>query len=291
VAGGGGGGDKASNTPPPSNPAPSVAQSGDGMSLKVPTGWSAAKDAPAVPGLDQPTALASSAGTVEFGKADASAANSTLLSTKLTSGAGVKEHGQAVELGDGVQAYRYPNLKIGDGRTATVYAVPTSNGVATLACVPGKGGEDALAPTCDAIATTFRTEDKALPVGPSKDYAAALTSALSKLDKQSASAQAALSKAKTRAQQANATDRLAAAYSGAAKTLGGVEVGPADTYTNTTLVNALRATGAAYKQAAKEARSKDRAGYKREGDKAAAEQAKVANAIAGLSIAGYDVQS
>src|SRR5262249_21045258 len=94
----------------------------------------------------------------------------------------------------------------------------------------------------------------------------------------------------TRGQQANATDRLAAAYSGAAKTLDGLNLSPADVVANTGLVDALRATGAAYKQAAKEARSKDRAGYKREGDKAAAAQKGVADAIAGLQAAGYDVQ-
>jgi serine/threonine protein kinase len=289
---GGSGGDSSPKTPPPSNPAPSVAASGAGMSLKVPAGWSAAKAAPAVPGLSEPTSLAGSAGsTVEFGKADDSATNSTLLPTDLRVAAGNKR-GAAVDLGEGVQAYRYPNLKIGDGRTATVYAVPTSSGVATLACVPAKGGEDAFAPTCDAIATTFRIQDgKPFPVGPSKEYAGQLSSTLGRLDKQSASAKSALSKAKTRKQQANATDRLAAAYSGAAKKLGGLDLSPADVLANTTLVDALRATGAAYKQAAKEARSKDRAGYKREGDKAAAAQADIAKAIAGLSAAGYDVQS
>jgi hypothetical protein len=65
---------------------------------------------------------------------------------------------------------------------------------------------------------------------------------------------------------------------------------PADVFANTGLVDALRATGAAYKQAAKEARSKDRAGYKREGDKAVAAQKTVADAIARLQNAGYDVQ-
>jgi serine/threonine protein kinase len=289
---GGGGGDSSSNTPPPSNPAPRVAASSAGMSLKVPTGWSAPANIPAVPGLNAPTALASaSGGTIEFGRADESAANSTLLPDDLRLAAGNKR-GTPVDLGDGVQAYRYPNLKIGGGRTATVFSVPTSDGVATLACVPAKGGEEAFAPTCDAIATTFRIQGgKPFPVGPSKDYADRLSSALGKLDKQRSSAQAALGKAKTRAQQANATDRLAAAYSGAAKTLGGLDLSPADTLANANLVSALRATGAAYKKAAKEARSKDRAGYKREGDKAAAAQTDVAKHIAGLAAAGYDVQS
>jgi hypothetical protein len=291
VAGGGGGGSK--TTPPPSNPTPRVAATGGGLSLKVPTGWAAPGSVPAVPGLKDPTSLAGAGGgTVEFGKADDSAANSTLLSTELLGASGVKERGTPVELGDGVQAYRYPNLKIGNGRTATVFAVPTDKGVATLACVPAKGGEDAFAPTCDAVATTFRvTDGKPFPVGPSKDYAGQLSSSLGKLNRQVSSAQSALGKAKTRKQQANATDRLAAAYNGAAKQLDGLQLSPADVVANTGLVDALRATGAAYKQAAKEARSKDRAGYKREGGKAAEAQKGIADAISRLQAAGYDVQS
>jgi hypothetical protein len=171
-----------------------------------------------------------------------------------------------------------------------VFAVPTSGGVATLACVPAKGGEDAFAPTCDAVATTFRSTDKPFPVGPSKDYAGLLSCARGKLEQQRSSATAALGKAKTRAAQASATDRLAAAYTGAAKTLDGLDLSPADATGNGQLVTALRATGAAYKQAAKEARSKDRAGYKREGAKAAAAQTQVAKSLQLLSNAGYDVQ-
>ena len=293
VVAGGSGGSSGSNTPPSSNPTPRVAASSGGLSLKVPTGWSATKDLPAVPGLQSPTALAGTGGgTIEFGKADDSAANSTLLSGELIKAGGVSERGTPVDLGGGVQAYRYPNLKIGGGRTATVFAVPTTNGVATLACVPAKGGEDAFAPVCDAVATTFRvTDGKPFPVGPSKDYADRLSSSLGKLDRQRTAAQSALAKAKTRKQQAGATDRLAAAYSGAAKTLGGLDLSPADVFANTQLVDALRATGAAYKQAAKAARSKDRAGYKREGDKAAAAQKDVAEKIGLLKSAGYAVQS
>jgi hypothetical protein len=158
--------------------------------------------------------------------------------------------------------------------------------------VPAKGAEDAFAPTCDAVATTFRvTEGKPFPVGPSKDYADRLSSALAKLGQQRSSAAGALTKAKTRRAQAAATDRLASAYSGAAKTLGGLELSPADVLANTQLAAALKATGAAYVQAAKEARAKDRAGYKRESDKAIAAQKDVAKTLDLLSAAGYAVES
>jgi hypothetical protein len=289
VAGGSGGG----SGKPASNPAPAVAASGAGLSLKVPTGWSAPASPAKVPGLDGATSLAGPAGgTVEFGKADGTAANSTLLSQSLIAAAGGVPKRTAVDLGGGVQAYRYANVKIGGGRTATIFAVPTAAGVATLACVPANGAEDAFAPTCDAVATTFRISDgKPFPIGPSKDYAARLSSTITALDKQRSAAAAAVKQATTRSAQAAATDRLAAAYSGAAKTLGGLQLSPADVLVNTQLSDALKTTAAAYKQAATEARKKDRAGYKRESDKALAGQRDVAKAMDLLKAAGYDVKS
>jgi serine/threonine protein kinase len=288
VAGSGGGSEK-----PAASSAPAVAASSAGLSLKVPAGWSTPASPPKVPGLASATSLAGpSGGTVAFGKADESAANSTLLAGELLTAAGSVPERTAVDLGGGVQAYRYAGVKIGGGRTATVFAVPTSTGVATLACVPATGGDAAFAATCDAVATTFRvSEGKPLPVGPGKDYAGRLSAALGRLGQQQSSAAAALRKAKTRQAQASATDRLSAAYAGAAKTLGGLELSPADVLANAQLVSALKATGAAYAQAAKEARAKDRAGYKRESNKAIAAQKGVGEALGRLTAAGYDVQS
>ena len=79
-------------------------------------------------------------------------------------------HGRArkADVGDGTQALRYDKLPVGEGQTATVFAVPTSKGVATLACV----AED---DTCDEIASSMRiTDGDAFPVGPSDEYAGKL---------------------------------------------------------------------------------------------------------------------
>jgi hypothetical protein len=195
----------------------------------------------------------------------------------------------AVDLGGGVQAFRYENLPIGSGKSATIYAIPTTTGVDALACVPSKG---TFAATCDAVASTLRVSDgKALPVGPSQEYAGQLSSALSKLHQQQASAAAQLKKAKTRLAQAQATDRLAAAYTTAGRTLAGLSLGPADEVLNAKLAAGLKATGAAYKQAAGEARRKDANGFKRQSSKAIAAQKDVSDALAGLKAAGYGVKS
>jgi hypothetical protein len=287
LAGGSGGGKKA---PPVSN-VPTLGVAGSGMSLKVPAGWSRPASAPTVPGLSSSAVAVAgpSGGTVVFGKADKTAANSTLLPDGLRKGS--VPTGGPVALGGDVQAIRYKSVPIGGGHTATVYAVPTSGGVDMLACVPAAGGAAAFAATCDAVATTVRlTGDKALPVGPSKDYATSLSGALGTLGKATGSGSAALAKAKTRLAQAQATDTLATAYAAAAKSLSGASLGPADTTANENLVTALTATAAAYKQAAKEARSKDAAGFKRESANAAKAQTDVNNALAGLKAVGYDVK-
>ena len=68
---------------------------------------------------------------------------------------------EIVDIGDGAQAVRYADLTIGDGAKATVFAVPTSAGVATLACT-------AEAATCDEIAASMKiTDGEVFPAGPS----------------------------------------------------------------------------------------------------------------------------
>ena len=110
----------------------------------------------------------------------------------------------------------------------------------------------------------------AVPVGPSADYAKDVERALAKLERTEKSAARELNNAGRRATQVAATTRLASAYTGAAKTLDGLDVSPADAFVNAQLVAALRPAGAAYKKAAAEGRAKDRNGFKREGGKALA---------------------
>jgi hypothetical protein len=263
---------------------PAVAASASGISLKVPAGWSDDAAAPEVPGLaaGAVTLGGTSGGSIVFGKADETAANSTLLPDDLRGGVPEK---QTVDLGDGVQAFRYDKLSIGGGNTATVFAVPTSAGVATLACVaPEK--------TCETVASSLRiTDGKPFPVGPSKDYAADVEGALGKLEKQEKSAASALGQARTRTSQAAATSRLAGAYAGAARSLDRVQLSPADVLLNAQLVDSLRAAGSAYKKAADEGQRKDRAGFKREGARALAAGKDLDTALDGLGSAGYTLKS
>ena len=70
--------------------------------------------------------------------------------------------------------------------------------------------------------------------------------------------------------------------------LGKLDVSPADALLNAQLVAALKTAGGAYKKAAAEGTRKDRAGYKREGAKAARRRARTWHAaLDGLANAGY----
>ena len=91
----------------------------------------------------------------------------------------------------------------------TLYTVPTSAGVATVACVDPSAD-------CESIANTLKLNGgKAFPVGPSKEYASTLSKALGGLDKKVQSGRKALQSAKTPKAQAAAAKQLSSAYKSA----------------------------------------------------------------------------
>jgi hypothetical protein len=197
-----------------------------------------------------------------------------------------------VKIGGGdVQAYRYDNLKPnGFDRSVTVYAAPTSAGVATLACLAPPAEAKSFSATCDQIANSLELKSgKPLPVGPSDAYAADVSKALTKLGKADKAGRAKLKSAKTPQQQAAAARSLSGAFNSAAKTLAGLDTSPADRGANALMVAALRRTGAAYAKAASAAAKKDKAAFGKAAKDVAKGRKAVARALAGLKAAGYDV--
>jgi len=286
LLGGGGEDPPPAPTPQPTQEAstePTIPVAAAGVSAKVPEGWSEA-GAAEEPGMAEGAILVNGPDgeSLVLGNADESAANSTLLPDAARTG-DVPEK-QVFEIGDGLQAARYDGLQI-DGDTVNVYAVPTTEGVATLGCV-------ADAEVCATIASTLRiTEGKAFPVGPSDEYLGDVESALKRLESREKSAARELNRAGRRQTQVSATNKLASAYKNAARTLGRLEVSPADAFVNAQLVKALNTAGNAYGRAAREGRSKDRNGYKREGSKALGARDDMRDALQGLEAAGYELPS
>jgi hypothetical protein len=222
-------------------------------------------------------------GKIVLGKGDASAANPTLLADDLRAAAGDSlPRMQTANLSAGVQAARY-KLSIGQGQTATLFAIPTTKGVTTLACL----ADDQ---TCATIASSLQiTDGKPFPVGPSAAYAKRVEGSLAKLESSERSAASALNHAHRRQSQVAATKKLASAYGGAAGTLRKTPLSPADKSLNKQLVSALGAAATAYKKAASEGAHKSRAGYKREGDKALAAGKDIKAKLGALNGAGYKI--
>jgi serine/threonine protein kinase len=267
--------------------APAVVMSNAAMKLKVPEGWAKAA-APKVPGLTlaEPVAASGDGATAAFGLVHGDADNSTLLPAGLIQAAGaVPKDRDAVALGpDRLQAYRYRNVKLSglDG-AVTLYAVPTAQGVATLACLPA----------CETVADTLQLNGaEAFPVGPSPAYAKAVGSRLSALSKATAKQNATLAKAKTPTAQAAAARKLQAAHRTAAARLPkNQQLSPADRGANARLRAALGGVAKAYGQAATAAAKNDKGGFKQAGAAVTRAQRELAGAMAGLRAAGYEIES
>jgi serine/threonine protein kinase len=287
----GGGGDKAPTTETPSAPA-----AAKGVQVLVPPDWEKLASAPEIPGvkLDEPVAFGP-AGTdgggqsVSLGNVADGANNFALLTPDFLAAAGF-EGGKVpprktVKLGDnGVQAYEYENLSVkGAPGKLTVFAVPTTAGVATVVCsVPAQD--------CEAIANTLKLSDgKAFPVGPSKEFGDAVSKALGDVNKASQTARARMKAAKTNKSQAPFAAKAATAYDQAAKSIEQLEVSPADAGLKTLMVSSLRDGQKGFKRLSTAASKHDNSGYKKAQADIATAQQELQGAVRALAAAGYQV--
>jgi hypothetical protein len=273
---------------------PAAAANAD-LEALFPKGWTKVSSATQIPGMTMsaPIAMAPPGAkgnqSVVVGQVKQGAANPALLPSGFLQALGL-DPGQLpprapVQLSrTKLQAFRYPNLRPrGLSKAVTLFTVPTSAGVATLACVDPETN-------CEAIANTLKLNaGTAFPVGPSKDYAAALGKTLGGLDKKVAPARAGLQGAKTPKAQAAAARTLSSAYGGAAKTLAALKISPADASINTQLSGALKQTGQAYGKLAAAARSGNKRGYAKARTTVQRGEQAVAGALQGIQTAGYKI--
>jgi hypothetical protein len=283
---------------PTSTPVATV--TGRDMSLEVPRGWRRVRPAPDV-ALPLSNAVAAGprgkAGgpVVEFGLVKGNrAANSTLLPAAFLSSTGQSSGSApshtAVRLPkQSLEAWRYSGLRpVGVARELTVYTVPTSAGVATVACAVPASQAASLAAQCDAIAGTLQLKKAtAYPVGASDTYATALNGTIGELQQTSRSQETTLQGAQTLAGQAAAANALASAYDAAAAQLAALQLSPADRQANGALVTALRAAAGAYRKAGRAATAGDAEAYRTASAAVPAATTQVNSALAGVAAAGY----
>jgi protein kinase-like protein len=280
--------------------APTVRLSGHDLSLEVPPGWSRLRESPDL-GLPLGHATAAAPGgraagpVVEFGVVSGNAAtNSALLPAGFLDSIGGSTSSvparSAVRLpAQNLQAWRYRNLSpVGAPRRVTVYTVPTSGGVATVACAAPPGRAAGLGPQCDAIAGTLRLRrGTAYTVGPSDAYATSLNGTIGNLQQATQSGQQNLQSSTTLAGQAAAAQSLASAYDSAAAQLSALNLSPADRATNAQLLEALRGAARAYRKAARAATGSDADAYRAASAAIPAATAKLNDALAAVAAAGY----
>jgi serine/threonine protein kinase len=269
------------------------------LALRVPPGWSRLRRPPdlGLP-LSHATAVAPrsrSGPVVVFGVAKGRrASNGALLPARFLSSTGQSTAAvprrSAVRLPDqNLEAWRYPGLRpIGNNRQLTVFTVPTSGGVATVACALPPAAAAAFAGQCDAIAGTLQLRrGRAYPIGPSDTYASALNATIGDLQQRSKSAEETIAGSQTLDGQAAGAQAIAEAYESAATQLAALDLSPADSGANARLVRALRGAASAYRRAAAAASAGDPDAYRAASGAVPGAKLEVNSALAGVRAAGY----
>src|SRR5205085_3149863 len=191
----------------------------------------------------------------------------------------------------GIQAYRYANLHIsGLSSPVTLYAVPTSAGVATIACWGTVHLNPSFATQCSQVTATLRLIGaSAYPLGASASYARKLTNTFNTLRSATNGPLSQLKTATTPSGQSSAASHLASAYSSAASTLSREAVSPRDRDANNAVVAALKQIATGYSHAAAAASSGSNSAYNSAGQQINSGSSALSSALRQLSALGYKV--
>ncbi|HEX4109868.1 MAG TPA: hypothetical protein VHX88_17165, partial [Solirubrobacteraceae bacterium] len=267
----------------------SSASVGD-LQLSFPTSWQRSATAPSIPGLTfaQPLALAPAGGSPSLAAGMVSAQGPTLLPASLLAKLPSTPTGTAVRIGS-VEGLSYSGLSVaGVSGPLTLYVIPTSAGVATVACLaPGVPAPKA---SCEQVADTLRVSGATVyPLGASHSYAASLSRALTSLQSSRTGAQARLAGAKTVAAQARALSTLAGLYSSAAHAVSALSPSPQVADFNGRIVSALSGLAGDYTRAAAAVRHTSAGNYRAASRAIGSGSSTLTSAIAALTRAGYAV--
>jgi hypothetical protein len=282
----GGGGDKAT-------PTGGRAVTAGALEFNTPEAWRASPRPASVPGLTfegGATTVAPGAdpgnGTMSTGFTDAT--GPALLPSGLLEALGEPPAlTDQVKLGE-LAAYRYRNLKPdGFDQNLSMYVIPTTEGVATVACAAPAAKASAFLADCEGAATSLvLTTGDPYPLGVDQDYLDTLDQTVSGVNSERNTRLGALRRAKTGPGQARAAKSLQTVYTAAAKAMGGVELSPAFVPANAKLADAFRATAAAYGRMAAGARANSASRYNRGRRAVSSGEKAVTAALKGLENVG-----
>jgi serine/threonine protein kinase len=190
------------------------------------------------------------------------------------------------------EAVRHRGLRVAGVEGAiTLYGVPTSNGVITIACVLPEPS-DALAADCDRVAASVRLRRaKAYPVAPRPAYAAGVDAALRKLTSARGKALERLRTANTQEDQAAAATAAERAFTTARRQLAHLDVSPVDATAHAAILDAASRAASGFRAMAVAARSGRRSGYDGGRERALSGESAFARAIQSLGALGYEVST
>jgi hypothetical protein len=264
------------------------------LGLSFPDGWGRVPAEPQIPGIEfrDPIVLEPDAprgSRLVAGQVDA--AGPALLPADFLRRLGkAPARGEPVRLGK-LEAYRYAGLRPeGFDRRLVLYTVPTSGGVATVACDVEAGAAAAFLPECERVAATLQLSGVA-PFGlaASEQYAALLRRTFERLGSRRAAGARALRAARTPGGQARAAAALGRAYSAASLSLVRARVSPAVKAANSAIADALGRVGGAYDRASRAARRGDRGAYAAASRAVRSQGERARRALRALEDLGYSV--
>jgi hypothetical protein len=276
------------------------------LALRFPRGWSPVRR---TPGLGLGLALTGGAvvapkrtpaspwiafGFVRGHRADNNALLPDAFLNRIGQAAGTTPERGLVRLpAQRLQAWRYADLRPGTGNhSMIVYTVPTTKGVAAVACSAPTAQAARFAAECARVAGSLRLlRARPYAVGPNPLYAATLSAALGVLGQATTSDEASLQDAQSLTGQAAAAGALADDYMVAAEQLQAVSVSPADRGINEQLTTALAGAADAYRAASRAAMSGHGRTYLEASAAIPRAKANVNAALAQITAAGYDVQT
>jgi hypothetical protein len=266
--------------------------SGD-IRIEVPAGWTSAAGIGAIPGLglDGEASFSPPAGRDQ---GEIVIGRSGVTGPSLLPGALVTRLSEAaptaavVRLGR-AEALRYEGLRTPDIAGAlTLHMVPTSDGVAALACRIPDPDPAGVADACARAAASFSIGDaRVFQIDPSPAYGRRLDAALRPLERDRDAALTALRAARLPTAQAAAARSVAAAYRRAARGLRGIAPGPTRERTHAALVAAIGPNARAFTAMAAAATRNDGVAFDAARRQAASADARLARTLARLRALGY----
>ena len=251
----------ASSVPPSGAQAPVIRA---GLKLAPVPGWKISGAIPAVPGLSFTDAIAlegpSSGMRLVAGVLPATSPTMipAALLERLRAPLG---RPSTVQLEQGFKAYYYPRLAVnGLAAPLDVYVIPTTSGIATVACGADGDGPEPYYDCWRNVATLRLLDGRALPLGADAAFRQRLPAAIATLNAVRRDARRELA-SRIPARQARGASRVAAAYDGAATSLRAVA--PQSSQWARRIVARLRAVGEAFREVVGPLRRTDAAAYAR----------------------------